>query len=293
MTAALLWREYLLLGLLALLWGSSYLFLKVAVAEIPPATLIAARVTIAAVFLMIVLRFTGGSLPRDRTSLGRLLVQAFFNSIGAWTLLAWGQQHIGSGVASVLNSTSPLFVFLGLVLFARQEAGGLIRLVGALLGLAGVCLIVGTEAVADIGLDVAGQLAALGSAILYACAALYGRRLSGLGAPATAAGTMIWATAVLVPASLVIDRPWTLSPSTEAIGAAAILGIACTGVALLIYFRLLRTLGSLGTASQSYLRAGVGALLGVIFLGETLEPAVAAGILLTVLGVAAINRPAR
>ena len=217
--------EYALLGLLALLWGSSYLFIKVAVAEIPPATLIAVRVTIAALFLSIVMAIQGVRLPRDRVTWGRLLVQAFFNSIGAWTLLAWGQQHIGSGVASVLNSTSPLFVFFGLLLVSREQAGGVIRLAGAFLGLVGVCLIVGAESVSQLGLDVLGQLAALGSAILYACAAIYGRRFGELGATVTAAGTMIWAAIVLVPASLVVDRPWTLSPSLQAIGATLMLGI--------------------------------------------------------------------
>ena len=104
--------ELPLLALLALLWGSSYLFIKVAVTEIPPVTLIALRVTGAAGFLLVVMRLRGETLPQDWRTCRMLLLQAFFNSIGAWTVLAWGQQFVDAALASVLNSTSPIFVFL-------------------------------------------------------------------------------------------------------------------------------------------------------------------------------------
>ncbi len=102
---------------------------------------------------------------------------------------------------------------------------------------------------------------------------------------------MIWATIVLVPIALVSERPWALRPSIEAIGATAVLALACTGVALLIYFRLVRTLGSMGVASQSYLRAGIGVVLGMLFLGETISSSVGAGIVAANVGVALINWP--
>ena len=127
--------ELALLGLLALLWGSSYLFIKVAVTEIPPVTLIAVRVTIAALFLLAVLSWRNDQLPRDGRTWRMLLVQSFFNSIGAWTLLAWGQQYVDSGLASVLNSTSPIFVFLFTVFITRHEVTSGLKLFGACLGL--------------------------------------------------------------------------------------------------------------------------------------------------------------
>jgi len=283
--------EFGLLGLLALLWGSSYLLIKIAIAEIPPLTLIAARVAIASLFLCAVLRLRGGRLPRGRRSWGMLLVQAFLNSIGAWTLLAWGQQHLDSGLASVLNSTSPIFVFLITFLWTRHEPVSAMRLAGALTGLGGVVLIIGFDALEGLGTRVAGQLAVLGGAVLYAGAAIYGKRFAHVPATATAAGTMIWATVWLVPLSLAIDRPWALSPSAPALAAAGALGLVCTGVALLIYFRLVRTLGSIGVASQAYLRAGIGVALGAVFLGETITPVVGAGICTAILGVAMINLP--
>lgn len=282
-----------LLALLALLWGSSYLFIKIAVAEIPPVTLIAVRVSIAAALLLAVLQWRGERLPRDARTWRMLFLQSVFNSIGAWILLAWGQQYVDSGLASVLNSTSPIFVFFFTLLITRHEAVNGLKLAGACLGLTGVVLIVGVDVLEGLGRQVAGQLATLASAALYACAAIYGRRFTSISATATAAGTMLWAALCLVPASLVIDRPWTLAPSLQAMAATGMLAVFSTAVALLIYFRLIRSLGSMGVASQAYLRAGVGVLLGMVFLGEQISLTVGLGLLAAVVGVAAINFPRR
>ncbi len=222
-----------------------------------------------------------------------LLVQSFFNSVGAWTILAWGQQYVDSGLASVLNSTSPIFVFFFTLLVTRHEAVSALKLFGACLGLFGVMLIVGVDSLAGLGQQVAGQLAALTGAVLYAFAAIYGKNFAHLSATATAAGTMLWASVILVPASIVLEQPWSLSPSLPAAGATLALGFFCTGIALLIYFRLVKTIGSMGVASQSYLRAGVGVVLGMIVLGEQITLVIGVGLLAAVLGVAAINFPLR
>jgi drug/metabolite transporter (DMT)-like permease len=129
--------------------------------------------------------------------------------------------------------------------------------------------------------------------MLYGVAAIYGKRFGHISATVTATGTMIWAAAVLVPAALIVDRPWTLQPGASAIAAAVALSIVCTGIALMLYFRLVRTIGSLGVASQAYLRAGIGVLLGIIVLGESITPSVALGLFAAILGVALINWPER
>ncbi|WP_085909226.1 DMT family transporter [Kiloniella majae] len=281
------------LSLLALLWGSSYLFAKVAVTEIPPLTLVAVRVSGAAIFLSLVLVVKKEKLPRDARSWGMLFVQSVLSSIAAWTILAWGQQYVDSALASVLNSTSPIFVFFITLFFTRHEKVTGLKLFGAILGLLGVIFIVGVDAFNGFGQEVLGQLCAVGGAFLYGCAAIYGKRFTHLSSPVIATGTMLWASLVLVPVSLMVDQPWTLTPSSEALGSLIILSIFCTGVALLIYFRLIKTLGSLGVASQAYLRAGVGVMLGVVFLGEEISVVVGIGILAAVVGVAAINMPTK
>lgn len=288
-----LFFELALLSLLAFLWGSSYLLIKIAVHSIPPVTLIAARVAVAALFLVAVMAWQGEHLPVDGRTWRMLFVQAVFNSIGAWTVLAWGQQYVDSGLASVLNSTSPLFVFLITLLFTRHESTGGLKMLGACLGVVGVTLIVGVDVLKGLGQQVVAQLAVLLGAVLYAGAAIYGRRFSHLPPIVTAAGTMIWATICLVPLSLAMERPWTLRPSSVSILAAIVLAVFCTGGALLIYFRLVKTLGSMGVASQSYLRAGVGVILGVVVLGEKITPVVGFGLAAAILGVAAINMPRR
>lgn len=293
MSSANLRTELPLLALLALLWGSSYLFIKVAVVEIPPVTLVALRVFGAAVFLMLTMGTRSEKLPRDARTWRMLLVQSVFNSVGAWTVLAWGQQYVESGLASVLNSTSPIFVFLITALVTRHEALNERKLAGAVVGLIGVALIVGVDVLRGLGDEVAGQIACLVGAALYAGAAIYGKRFGHISAVATATGTMIWASVVLVPLALLLDRPWSLTPSLTALAATAILSIICTGVALLVYFRLIRTLGSMGVASQSYLRAGIGVVLGILLLGETFTLPVAAGLCAATAGVALINWPTR
>lgn len=285
--------EILLLGLLAFLWGSSYLFIKVAVETIPPFTLIAVRVAIAGIFLLAVMWGQGARLPADGKTWHLLLIQAFFTSIAPWTMVAWGQQYVDSALAGVLNSTSPIFVFFITFFFIRHEAVSGRKLAGALLGIAGVVLIVGVDALRGLGQEVAAQLAVLLAALLYGVAAIHGKRFSHLSPTVTAAGTMICATACLVPLSVLVDRPWTLSPSSLSLLSAVALAIFCTGGALLIYFRLVKTLGPMGVASQAYLRAGVSVMLGVVILGEQITVVVGLGLLAAVLGVAAINMPAR
>jgi drug/metabolite transporter (DMT)-like permease len=287
-------REYALLGLLAGLWGSSYLAAKVALETISPLTLAAARVTIAAFVLLLVLRLSNARLPRDGATWRLLFAQSLLNSTLAWSILAWGQQYVDSGLAGVLNSTSPIFVVLITLAFLRREPLSGWQIGGAVLGFAGVVATIGFDVLGALGRDIVAQLAVLFSACLYGLAAIHGRRLGHVSPIVTAAATTLLAAACLVPASLVIERPWALAPSARSLVAASVLAVFCTALALLIYFRLLRTLGAMGVTSQSYLRAGVAVMLGIVVLGERVSPAVGIGLAAIILGVAAINarRPA-
>ena len=285
--------ELALLGLLATLWGASYTFIRVGVETIPPVTFIAARTLIAGLLLLLVMRLRGIALPRDRGLWLSFLVQACLNSVVPFTLIAWGETIVDAGLATILNSTSPIFTFLLAVLLVRQETATVRKLFGVVAGMTGICLIVGLEALRGFGAALLAQLAIVAATVCYAGAAIFGRRFKGLDPSVPAAGSMLCGAAILIPASLVVDRPWQLAPSTDSLLALLALSVFSTALAFTIYFRLLHTLGSVSTTSQAYLRVPIGVAIGVLFLGETLASTAWLGLACVVLGVAAMTIPGR
>jgi drug/metabolite transporter (DMT)-like permease len=282
-----------LLALLATLWGASYTFIKLGVATIPPVTLIAARTLIAGLLLLIVMRGRGLSLPMDAANWRRFLFQACLNSVIPFTLIAWAERSLDAGLATILNSTAPVFTFLLTFAITRHEPVGLRKLFGVLAGLAGICLIVGVQALGGLGEQFAAQIAVVVATICYAGAAIFSRGFKGLDPMAPAAGSLLCGAAILVPLSLVVDRPWTLAPSPSSMLALLGLAVFSTALAFVIYFRLIQTLGSVGTTAQAYLRVPIGVALGVLFLGESLTPTAWIGLGCVVIGVAAMTIPAR
>ena len=282
-----------LLLLLATLWGGSYSFIKVGVETIPPVTLIAARTLLAGAILLGVLRWRGLRLPRDGATWRLFLVQACLNSVVPFTLIAWAERSVEAGLATILSSTSPIFVVLLGVLAGTGERLSLLKLAGIASGLAGTLLIVGTEAMAGFGADLAAQLALVAASLCYGGAALFGRHFKGLDPIMPAAGSLICGAALLIPLSLAVDRPWTLAPSGASIQALLALSVVSTALAFVIYFRLIARLGSVATTSVAYLRVPTGVLIGMVVLGESLAPTAWAGLVLIVGGVLAMTMPAR
>jgi drug/metabolite transporter (DMT)-like permease len=285
--------EFALLALLATLWGASYTFIKLGVATIPPITLIAARTLIAGLLLLIIMRARGLSLPRDAASWRRFLFQACLNSVVPFTLIAWAERSLDAGLATILNSTAPVFTFLMTFAITRHEPVTARKLFGVLTGLAGTCLIVGVQALGGIGEQLVAQIAVVVATICYAGAAIFSRGFRNLDPMAPAAGSLLCGAAILVPLSLVIDHPWTLTPSASSILALLGLSVFSTALAFVIYFRLIQTLGSVGTTSQAYLRVPIGVAIGVLFLGESLTSTAWIGLGCVVIGVAAMTIPAR
>lgn len=263
------------------------------VATIPPLTLIAARTLIASALLGAVMAARRIPLPRDAVTWRNFLVQALLNSVVPFTLIAWGQQVVEAGLATILNSTAPIFTFLITWAFIAHEPVTVRKLLGVIAGLAGVALIVGVQALGGLGRELWSQLAIVGATICYAGAAIFGRSFSGLPPIVPAIGSMLCGAMILIPLSLVLDRPWTLAPSTASLLALAGLSVFSTALAFLIYFRLLNTLGSVGTTAQAYLRVPIGVAIGALFLGESLSPTLWAGLICVVLGVAAMTIPGR
>ncbi len=282
-----------LLVLLSLIWGSSFTWIKVAVATIPPLTITAVRLTVAAVFLAALARWRGYALPRDHVVWRELFVQGLLQSALPFTLLGWGSKYIPSGLTGVLNATPPMFVLLIAFVtgYGAQHVTGQ-KIVGVCLGLLGVVVIIGIQSLGDIQTSAGwAQAAVLGASLCYALASILGRRFAKLPAIVTATGAMTTAAIMIVPAAIVIERPWTLMPSTDAIAAVMVLAVICTALAMVIYFRLVKTLGPLGTTSGGYLRAGSAVALGIIFLGENFDTSTLIGMTLIAVGVVAVTVP--
>ena len=157
----------------------------------------------------------------------------------------------------------------------------------------GICLIVGVQALAGLGEQLAAEIATVVATVCYAGGAIFSRGFKGLDPMAPAAGSLLCGAAILMPVSLAVERPWTLAPSGSSMLALLGLAVFSTALAFVIYFRLIQTLGSVGTTAQSYLRVPIGVALGVVFLGESLSPTAWIGLGCVVIGVAAMTIPAR
>jgi drug/metabolite transporter (DMT)-like permease len=285
--------ELALLLLLATLWGASYTFIKLGVATIPPITLIAARTGIAGLLLLVIMRARGVRMPRDVPTWRRFLFQACLNSVIPWTLIAWGERSVDAGLATILNSAAPIFTFLFTALVTRHEAASPRKLFGVIAGMAGICLIVGVDVFHGFGRGLLAELGIVAATICYAGAAIFSRGFKGLDPMAPAAGSLLAGAAILIPASLAIEQPWTLAPSASSLSALLGLAVFSTAFAFVIYFRLIQTLGSVGTTAQAYLRVPIGVAIGVSFLGEQLSSTAWVGLACVVAGVAAMTIPQR
>jgi drug/metabolite transporter (DMT)-like permease len=285
--------ELALLVLLATLWGGSYTFIKLGVATIPPVTLIAGRTLIAGLLLLLIMHWRGVRLPNDTANWRRFLFQACLNSVIPWTLIAWAERSVDAGLATILNSTSPIFTFFLTLAIAHQDALSWRKLFGVVAGMAGICLIIGVQAFHGFGEQVVAQIAIVTATVCYAGGAVFSRGFKGLDPMAPAACSLLCGAAILLPVSFVAERPWTLMPSTTSVLALLGLAIFSTAIAFVIYFRLIQTLGSVGTTAQAYLRVPIGVALGVLLLGEKLSPTAWIGLACVVIGVAAMTIPAR
>jgi drug/metabolite transporter (DMT)-like permease len=265
--------DWALLAILSIVWGGSFLFVGVAVRELPPLTIVALRVVTAASALLFTLRLMGVDLPRTRQVWSAFLGMSILNNVIPFTLIVWGQSHIASGLASILNATTPLFTVIVAHYLTDDERLTGQRFAGVIVGFAGVAVMIGAAAFASLDASILAQLAVLGAALSYGFSGVFGRRFKTMGIPplATAAGQVTVSSAILLPTALIVDRPWTLAmPSTGAIVSLAALGLVSTAFAYLIFFRLLARAGATNVGLVTFLIPVSAILLGVLVLGETL-----------------------
>ncbi len=284
--------EWAMLLALSVLWGGSFFFNAVALGALPVFSVVAARVALGALVLFAVLRATGRRLPGGAPVWAAFLGMGLLNNALPFTLFVWGQQHVASGVAAILNAATPLFTAVLAHWLTADERLTPGRAAGVALGFLGVAAMMGQAALAGLGGVAAAQLACLGGALSYALAGIFGRRFRALGvAPlAAAAGQLAASSLVLVPLALLADRPWQLPlPGMEALAALAGLGVLCTALAYALYFRILATAGATNLLLVTLLIPVSAVLLGVGILGETLEARHLAGMALIGFGLAVMD----
>jgi len=285
------WRDYALLLALACCWSSTYPLTKIGIGSIPPITFISARSLIAAIFLFIILRARGIRIPTDARAWKLFAQQQTINSTIPFLMITWAQQYVPAASTVVLASTTPIFAFLITRGITRHEPATLLKFLGAVLGLAGTAVIIGLDALGGLGGNILPEMLILLATVSFAFATIFGLRLSEYDPMVVAAGSLLFGGLVLLPASLIVDRPWTLHPSPEALAATFTMGIFSSGLGLMLFYICLMRLGTLTTNAQGYLRIPIGVGLSVVLLGESVPSNLALGLLLVMAGVVAMTVP--
>jgi drug/metabolite transporter (DMT)-like permease len=284
--------EWSLLLFLAVLWGGSYFYVGVAVKALPPLEIVASRLFLGAVLLLLVVKLTGARMPRDRASWGAFFVMGFANNVVPFNLIAWAQTHVPSGLAAILNATTPLFAVIFAHFLTHDERMTPTRVGGVVTGFAGVVVMIGPAAASGATADLVADLALLAAAMCYAVSPIYGRRFGRAGQPplVTAAGQFTAAAVIVVPIALLIDRPWTQAmPDGGVLASLLALGVLSSALAYVIFYRILAAAGAVNLLLVTFLVPATAILLGAVFLGEHLAANQFIGMACIGLGLAAID----
>lgn len=282
-------REWIMLVVLSLLWGGSFFFNEVALRGFEPLTLVFGRVSLAALALVIYLRATGQRMPGKRAAWTGFFIMGGLSNLIPFSLIVWGQTHIDSGLASILNATTPLFtVVLAHFLTADEKlTGG--RILGIGLGFLGVVTLIGPEALLGAGAAVLGQMAILGATLSYGFGGIYGRRFHATSSAVAAAGMLCASSVMLLPLVLAFERPLQARPDFAAWGAIVAIAIFSTAIAFLLFFRILAAAGATSVMLVTFLVPVSAMGLGVFVLGEALTLHAALGMALIFAGLAAVD----
>jgi drug/metabolite transporter (DMT)-like permease len=287
------WR--MLIGL-SILWGGSFFFYKVLVAALPPFTVVLGRLGFAALALNLILLATGERMPRSPRVWGGFLVLGFFNNALPFCLFAWSELKLTSGMAAILNATTPVFAVLLASTLKTGERMTPGRATAVLFGFLGVIVLVGPNALAGSGHrgELLSEAACLGAALSYAIGGFYGRRFSGLSSMKVATGQVSAAALLVLPMAAIFDRFWTLpAPTLSVWGALAGISLICTAAAYVLFFTLLKRAGATNLLLVTFLVPVSALSLGRLLLHEPMAPTAFAGMALIGLSLAALDgRPA-
>jgi drug/metabolite transporter (DMT)-like permease len=284
--------DWLILGVLALIWGGAFFFIGVAVRHVQPLTYVWLRLTIAAAAMWAYVHFRGEKLDLPRSAWGSILLLALLNNALPFALFGWGQTHIASGLASILNATTPIWGVVVAHFLTHDERMTPRKIAGVLLGFGGVATMIGPSLLSSLGSSAIAQLACVTASLSYALAAVWARRFKrqGISPLSVTTGQLSAGALMMLPISMLVDRPWTHAfPPLTAWAAITALALFCTALGYVLYFRLIATSGATNALLVTLLVPPVAILLGGLFLGETLAPQDFLGLGLIALGLAAID----
>ena len=285
-------RDWAILGTLALIWGGAFFLIGVAVHHVPPFTYVLTRLTMAAAAMWAMLAWRREKLDLPRQAWAAIVLLALLNNALPFTLFGWAQTHIASGLASILNATTPIWGVIVAHLFTADEKITPRKLAGVAIGFAGVAVMIGPGLLSALGGGVLAKLACVVASLAYALAGVWARRFKKMGVSpfSVTTGQLTVGALMMLPVALIGDRPWTMAfPPVQALAAIAALAVVCTAFGYVLYFRLIDRAGATNALLVTLLVPPTAILLGVLFLGEVIAAHDIAGLALIALGFAAID----
>jgi drug/metabolite transporter (DMT)-like permease len=278
-------RDYVLLFTLSALWGSSFLFIKVGVETVPAATLTLIRLVIATAVLVVIARMAGQAIPRGARLWRVIVAAALFGNALPFTLIAWGEEGIDSGLAAILMAVMPLTTVLLAHIFTSDEKMTPRKALGVSLGIAGLIVLIGPEKLAQLGEDTLRQLAVAGAAFCYGVNAIVTKGLTGQPRRALAAALMAVSTVMLIPVTLIMDEPLQIEPSLLSMAAIFGLGALHTAFGTMMMLAIVRRQGASFFSQINLLIPLFGVMYGALLLFERPPPSAYAALALILLGV--------
>ena len=282
--------DWLLLFALSAMWGSAFLFIKLGVATVPPATLVAGRLALGAIILYAALRWRGLRLPRLGRAWWPFVVLAVVGNGAPFFLISWGQQTITSALAGILMAIMPLTTLLLAHFYVAGDRITAWRIAGFAIGFGGIVVLMGPSALAGLDADLIAELAVLAGAVCYAANSVLARRLISADFLVASTAVLVAGTVLMVPLALWFDHAWMLTPSAESVAAIVWLGIGPTALATILYFQLIATAGPTFMSLVNYLSPVIALAAGVLLLGEQPGPRAFAGLALILFGIAVSRR---
>ena len=285
-------RDWAILGALALIWGGAFFLIGVAVRHVPPFTYVLLRLAMAATAMWAILAWRRERLALPREAWGAIVLLAVLNNALPFTLFGWAQTSIASGLASILNATTPIWGVIVAHLFTADERMTPRKIAGVMIGFAGVAVMIGPGLLSSLGGGVIAELACVVASLSYALAGVWARRFKKMGVSpfSVTTGQLSVGAAMMLPVALIGDKPWAMDlPPIEAWAAIAALAVICTAFGYVLYFRLIDRAGATNALLVTLLVPPTAILLGVLFLGEVIAPLDFAGLGLIALGLAAID----